>query len=69
MTLATERVVSVPQARRDLDPAESVLPRWLRAAAAAPIAAFPGHGRPRAELAEIAAPTKKVASSSRSATS
>lgn len=59
--LATERGVSVPQASRDLDLAESVLRRWMREAAAAPTSAFPGHGRQRAELAEIAALKKEVA--------
>ena len=59
--LVTERGVSVPQASRDLDLAESVLRRWMREAAAAPTSAFPGHGQQRAELAEIAALKKEVA--------
>mgnify|MGYP002414188014 CR=1 FL=1 len=42
-------------------PAESVLRRWMREAAVAPITAFPGNGQQRAELAEIAALKKEVA--------
>ena len=57
----TERGVAVAQAARDLDLAESVLRRWMREAAVAPITAFPGNGRKRAELAEIAALKKEVA--------
>jgi len=53
--------VAVAQAARDLDLAESVLRRWLREAAEAPITAFPGNGQQRAELAEIAALKKEVA--------
>ena len=53
--------MSVPQASRDLDLAESVLRRGMREAAAAPTSAFPGHGHQRAELAEIAALKKEVA--------
>lgn len=59
--LVTERGVSVPQASRDLDLAESVLRRWMREAAAAPSLAFPGHGQQRGELAEIAVLKKEVA--------
>jgi transposase len=58
--LVTERGVSVAQACRD-DVAESVFRRWLREAAAAPVSAFPGNGRQRDELAEIAALKKEVA--------
>jgi len=61
LKLVTERGVSVPQANRDLDLAESVLRRWMREAAAVPTSAFPGHGQPRAEPAEIAALKKEVA--------
>lgn len=39
--LVTERSVSVAQACRDLDLAESVLRRWMREASAAPSTAFP----------------------------
>ena len=59
--LATERGVSVAQAARDLDLAESVLRRWMRDGSAAPVTAFPGNGQPRAELVEIAALKKEVA--------
>lgn len=58
--LVTERSVSVAQACRDLDLAESVLRRWMREASAAPSTAFPGNGHQRAELAEIAALKKEV---------
>ena len=47
--LVTERGVAVAQAARDLDLAESVLRRWMREAAAAPVTAFPGNGQQRAE--------------------
>ena len=59
--LVTEREVAVAQAARDLDLAESVLRRWMREAAEAPVTAFPGRGHQRAELAEIAALKKEVA--------
>jgi len=59
--LVTERGVSVTQACRDLDLAGSVLRRWMREAVAAPAAAYPGNGRMRADLAEIAALKKEVA--------
>lgn len=55
--LVTDRGVAVAQAARDL--AESVLRRWMREAAVAPITAFPGNGQQRAELAEIAALKKE----------
>ena len=59
--LVTDRGVAVAQAARDLDVAESVLRRWMRELASAPVAAFPGHGQMRADLAEIAALKKEVA--------
>jgi transposase len=59
--LVTKRGVAVAQACRDLDLAESVLRRWMRELRAAPVAAFPGNGVQRAELAEIAALKKEVA--------
>lgn len=59
--LVTERGVTVAQACRDLELAESVLRRWMREAAVAPITAFPGNGQQRADLAEIAALKKEVA--------
>ena len=51
----------VVQAARDLDVAESVLRRWMRELATAPVAAFSGNGQMRADLAEIAALKKEVA--------
>ncbi len=59
--LVTERGVTVAQACRDLELAESVLRRWMREATAAPATAFPCNGQQRADLAEIAAPKKVVA--------
>jgi transposase len=59
--LVAERGVTVAQACRDLDLAESVLRRWIREFEAQPTAAFPGNGQQRAELAEIAALKKEVA--------
>ncbi len=58
--LVTERGVAVAQAARDLDLAESLLRRWVREAAEAPVNAFPGNGQQRADLAEIAALKKEV---------
>ena len=58
--LVTERGVSVAQACRDLELAESVLRRWMRELTAAPAAAFPGNGQIGADLAEIAALKKEV---------
>lgn len=58
--LVTDRGVSVAQACRDLDLAESVLRRWMRELTAAPATAFPGNGQMGAELAEIAALKKAV---------
>ncbi|SNT76890.1 transposase [Paracoccus seriniphilus] len=57
--LVTERGVTLAQACRDLDLAESVLRRWMREATVAP--AFPGNGQQRAKLAEISALKKEVA--------
>ena len=59
--LVTERGVTVAQACRDLDLAESVLRRWMREATLAPATAFPGNGQQRADLAEIASLKKEVA--------
>ena len=53
--------MAVAQAARDLDVAESVLRRGLRELTATPVAAFPGNGQMRADLAEIAASKKEVA--------
>lgn len=59
--LVTDRGVAVAQAARDLDLAESVRRRWMRELTATPSTAFPGNGRMRADLAEIAALKKEVA--------
>ena len=59
--LVTDRGVAVAQAARDLDVAESVLRRWMRELATAPVAACPGNGQMRADQAEIAALKKEVA--------
>ena len=56
--LVADRGVSVAQAARDLDVAESVLPRWMRELTAAPAAAFLVNGR--ADQAEMAALKKEV---------
>ncbi len=58
--LVTERGVSVSQACRDLELAESVLRRWMREATVAPATSFPGNGQQRPDLAEIAALKKEV---------
>lgn len=58
--LVTERGVSVSQACRAPERAESVLRRRMGEAAWAPATAFPGNGQQRAELAEIAALKKEV---------
>jgi len=59
--LVQERGVSVVQASRDLDLAESVLRRWVRDAVADPQQAFPGHGHMRPEQQEIDRLRKEVA--------
>jgi len=59
--LVTERGVTVAQACRDLELAESVLRRWMREATVAPATAVPGNGQQRLELSEIAALKKEVA--------
>ena len=59
--LVTDHGVAVAQAARDLDVAESVLRRWMRELASAPVAACPGNGQMRADLVEIAALKKEVA--------
>ena len=59
--LVTERGVTVAQACRDLELAESILRRRMREAAEAPTSAFPGNGQQRADLAEIVALKKEVA--------
>ncbi len=59
--LVTDRGVAVAQAARDLDVAESVLRRWMRELTSASVAAFPGNGQMRADLAEVTALKKEVA--------
>ena len=59
--LVTDRGVAVAQAARDLDVAESMLRRWMRELTATPVAAFPGNGQTRSDLAEISALKKEVA--------
>ena len=59
--LVTERGVSVTQAARDLDVHESVLGRWIKAYAADPQHAFPGHGQMRPEQLEIDRLRREVA--------
>ena len=59
--LVQERGVSVVQAARDLDVAESVLRRWIRDASADPRQAFPGHGQMRPEQQEIDRLRREVA--------
>lgn len=51
--LIPERGVTVAQAARDLDLHENVLRNWLKAAAADPAHAFPGHGQMKPEQLEI----------------
>ena len=59
--LVTERGVSVAQACRDLDLAESVLRRWMRETEADPRHAFPGHGQVKPEQQEIDRLRREVA--------
>lgn len=59
--LVTERGVSVTQAARDLGLHETVLSRWVKAYAADPQHAFPGHGQMRPEQLEIERLRKEVA--------
>ncbi len=51
--LIRERGVTVGQVARDLDLHETVLRNWLKAAAADPAHAFPGHGQMKPEQLEI----------------
>lgn len=59
--LVRERGVSVAQACRDLDLAESALRRWLRETQADPQQAFPGHGQMKPEQQEIERLRREVA--------
>ena len=53
--LVTDQGVAVAQATGDLVMAESVLRRWMRELTSASVAAFPGNGQMRADLAEVTA--------------
>lgn len=59
--LVRERGVSVAQAARDLDVHENVLRKWVRAFAADPRDAFPGHGQMKPEQLEIELLRREVA--------
>ena len=59
--LIKERGVSVAQAARDIDVAESVLRRWLREGDAYPHQAFPGHGQVKPEQQELMQLRREVA--------
>jgi transposase len=59
--LIKERGVSVAQAARDIDVAESVLRRWLREGVADPQHAFPGHGQVKPEQQELIQLRREVA--------
>ena len=59
--LVRDRGVSVVQACRDLDVAESVLRRWMREMQADPQQAFPGHGQTKPEQQEIDRLRREVA--------
>lgn len=59
--LVTERGVSVTQVTRDLDVHENVLRKWVKAPAADPVQAFPGHGRMKPEQLEIERLRREVA--------
>ena len=50
--LVKDWAVTVAQAARDLDIAESVLRRWIRELRVAPAAAFRGNGQIRADVIE-----------------
>lgn len=59
--LVTERGVTVAQAGKDLDVHENVLRKWVREMRNEPQETFPGHGKQRAQDAEIARLRKEVA--------
>ena len=58
---AGRRRVSVAQAARDLDVHENVLRKWVKAFAADPTQAFPGHGQMKPEQLEIERLRREVA--------
>jgi transposase len=59
--LVTERGVAAGQAARDLGIHANVLRDWIRAFAADPSQAFPGHGQMKPEQQEIARLKREVA--------
>ena len=59
--LLRDRGVSVAQACRDLEIAESVLRRWMRETEADPRHAFYGHGQVKPEQAELDRLRREVA--------
>ena len=61
VNLIKERGVSVAQAARDIDVAESVLRRWLRERDADPQQAFPGQGQVKPEQQELMQLRREVA--------
>jgi transposase len=58
--LIKERGVSVAQASRDLNVHGTMLRNWMKALADDPQQAFPGHGQPKPEQAEIARLKREV---------
>ncbi len=59
--LVKERGVSVVQASRDLDVAESILRRWIKEFGSDPGQAFPGQGQLKPEQQEIDRLRREVA--------
>jgi transposase len=59
--LVRERGVTVAQAARDLGLGQTVLRKWVRAFAADPREAFPGHGQQKPEQAELTQLRREVA--------
>ena len=59
--LIAERGVTVAQASRDLDVAESVLRRWAREGETVPQHAFPGHGQVKPKQQELTQLRREVA--------
>ena len=59
--LIKERGVAYAQASRDLGVHQTVLRNWVKAFADDPAQAFPGHGQPKPEQAEITRLKREVA--------
>ena len=59
--LVRDRGVTVAQASRDLQVAESVLRRWMRDLSSDPVQAFPGRGQMKPEQQEIDRLRREVA--------